>query len=85
MFKAKYDEIVEPLYDLCKEYNINVRDDKHSCYYPKLYTFSLGKFYVGGLYEYDPQDSNELVSAIKNSTEKVVRKSFFGKVKDKFN
>ena len=86
MFKSRYgNNVIEPLLDLCKEYNINVRENSRDNYCPKLYTFSLGKFYVGGLYEYDPTDSNKLVSAIKNSTETVKKKSFWDKVIDKLN
>ena len=81
IFKAKYAKILIPLIDLCKEYNINV----HYNYHPKLYTFSLGKFYVGGVYEYDSTDSNKLVDAIKNSTETIKKKTLWDKVKEKVN
>ena len=82
IFKTKYgNNILDPLIDLCKEYNINVQYN----YHPKLYTFSLGKFYVGGVYEYDPTDSNKLVNAIKNSTGTIKKKTLWDKVKEKVN
>lgn len=82
LFQSIYgNNILTPLIELCKEYNINVRTN----YSPILYTFSLGKFYVGGLYEYDPTDSNKLVSAIRNSTETVKKRSFWDKLIDKVN
>lgn len=82
LFNARYgNNILDPLIDLCKEYNINVRDN----YNPRLYTFSLGKFYVGGVYEYDPTDSNKLVNAIRNSTGTVRKKTLWEKVKEKVN
>lgn len=52
--------IVPPLIEVCRDYNINSNSD----YRPKLFTFSLGKLYVGGLYEYDPIDSELLVRTI---------------------
>ena len=58
------DNILRTLITLSKRYNINNHNDNR----PKLYTFSLGTFYVGGLYEYIQTDSNRLVKAIRNST-----------------
>ena len=82
IFNTRYgNNILDPLIDLCKEYNINV----HNNYHPKLYTFSLGKFYVGGVYEYDSTDSNKLVNAIKNSTGTIKKKTLWDKVKEKIN
>ena len=52
--------IVPSLTKVCRDYNINSNSD----YRPKLFSFSLGKFYVGGLYEYDATDSELLVNAI---------------------
>lgn len=82
LFNLKYaNNILRPLIDLCKEYNINVRDN----YHPRLYTFSLGQFYVGGVYEYDSTDSNKLVNAIKNSTGSIKKKTLWDKIKEKVN
>lgn len=74
-------DILEPLIELCKEYSINVNTQFH----PKLYTFSLGTFYVGGLYEYEQTDSNRLVKAIKNSTIAIKKKTFWDKLKEVVN
>ena len=73
--------VLEPLVELCKEYNINA----HTNFRPKLYTFSLGTFYVGGLYEYDPTDSNRLVKAIRNSTHGTKKKSWWDRLKEVVN
>ena len=73
--------MLETLHELCKEFNIN----SNTGFYPKLYSFSLGKFYLGGYYEYDPTDSNKLVKAILNSTHGTVKKSIWDKIKDKVN
>ena len=78
IFNSKYkSNILEPLLDLCKEYNIN----SHTGFRPKLYTFSLGTFYVGGLYEYEQADSNKLVIAIRNSTQSERKENLWDKVK----
>lgn len=74
-------DILEPLKLLCKQYNIDANTDN----IPHLYTFSLGTFYVGGRYEYDPTDSENLVTAICNYTRSVGGKNSFAKsIKSKF-
>ena len=81
IFRTKYQTIIRPLIKLCEEYNINTQTDHR----PKLYTFSLGKFYVGGLYEYDCTDSDRLVTAITNSTIGTKEKTFWVKFKELVN
>ena len=73
--------IVPPLIELCRDYNIN----SNSNYRPKLFTFSLGTFYVGGLYEYEQTDSDKLVEAIMNATPMIRQKTFWDKVRDVLN
>ena len=73
--------ILQPIISLCQQYNINSNNN----YRPKLFTFSLGTFYVGGLYEYDQTDSDKLVSAIENATGAIRKKSFWDKVKETLN
>ncbi len=74
-------DILFPLIDLCKEYSINVQTK----FRPKLFTFSLGTFYVGGIYEYEQTDSNRLVEAIRNSTRGLKKKSWWNKFKETVN
>lgn len=82
IFQQKYSgDILKPLIDLCEEYNINSRTNFH----PNLYTFSLGTFYVGGLYEYEQTDSDRLVTAIMNSTQSIKRKSWWDRLKETVN
>ena len=82
IFNTKYkSNILEPLIDLCKEHNIN----SHTGFRPKLYTFSLGTFYVGGLYEYEQADSNKLVIAIRNSTQSQRKPTLWDKIKKVVN
>lgn len=73
--------ILHPLVELCEEFNINVQTK----FTPKLYTFSLGTFYVGGYYEYDSTDSDRLVNAIVNSTHGLKKKSWWDRLKEKVN
>ena len=72
--------IVPPLTEVCRDYNINSNSD----YRPKLFTFSLGKFYVGGLYEYDPIDSELLVQTISEVLPSPYEQmSFWSRLKNK--
>lgn len=52
---------------------------------PKLYTFSLGKFYVGGTFEYDKTDSEKLINVITENTLGVRDRGFLEKVLDILN
>lgn len=82
IFEDRYqNNILSPLIDLCKEYNINVQTN----FRPKLYTFSLGTFYVGGLYEYESSDSDRLVKVISNSTRAFKKISWWDKIKKVLN
>ena len=66
IFNSKYrDRILRNLIEIGKKYNINTSTN----YIPKLLTFSLGKFYVGGLYEYDQTDSIKLANELCNIIE----------------
>lgn len=82
IFQEKFrGDILAPLITLCREYNINAQTDFH----PKLYTFSLGRFYIGGLYEYEQHDSNKLVKAIRNSTHALKNKTWWDRLKETVN
>lgn len=82
IFQEKFGgDILEPLIELCKEYNINTQTRFH----PKLFTFSLGTFYIGGLYEYEQNDSNRLVKAIRNSTHGMKKKTWWDRLKETVN
>ena len=81
MAKYRHDILKQTFLDLCEECNIN----SNTGFFPKLYTFSLGDFYVGGFYEYHSSDSNKLVTAIMNATRPVKKKTLWGKIKDLVN
>lgn len=82
IYEKTYKHIVQhKLLDCLKKYNIN-----YSTYNkPYLFPFSLGTFYVGGLYDYDPQDSNMLVDAIRYITIGTRKESFWDKIKRTLN
>ena len=71
--------IVPPLTEVCRDYHINSNSD----YRPKLFTFSLGKFYVGGLYEYDPIDSELLINTITAFEPPYRKETFWSRLIDK--
>lgn len=80
-FMKEHKNIVQPLTRLCQEYGINAATNG----VPMLYTFSLGSFYVGGIYQYNEADSNKLVEVLRGNTEATKDKSFWGKVRNTLN
>ncbi len=63
LFQSKYDRLLEPIQRLCEKYGIN-RSTNGA---PLLYTFSLGNFYAGGIYQYNDYDSNKLANLLSQT------------------
>jgi hypothetical protein len=63
-----------------KKYQINEATN----YRPQLYTFSLGKFYVGGTFKYNSTDSDKLMNVIAENTLAIRDVSFVEKMLDTF-
>ena len=80
-FMEQHKNIITPLVELCRENGINATTNGQ----PMLYTFSLGRFYVGGVYQYDATDADKLIEVLKGNTEITKKGSFGGKFKDIFN
>lgn len=80
-FNERYARIITPLVQLCREHDINRATNG----VPMLFTFSLGKFYVGGIYEYDEEDANKLVDVIRGNTGGTKERTFYNKLQDFFN
>ncbi|MBQ5737484.1 MAG: hypothetical protein IIV55_00355 [Alistipes sp.] len=79
IFNNKFaNRILEPLISLCKKYNINSSTEFH----PQLYTFSIGKFYPGWVFEYDSTDSDRLAEAIRSFCHNNRPKRWWEKIKD---
>ena len=77
LFMGRYSSIIRPLQNLCDKYGINIATNG----FPKLYTFSLGQFYVGGVYQYDETDANKLINVIKGNVWGEKKPSFLDKVR----
>ena len=71
------------LLGLCspKKYAINPRSN----YKPMLYTFSLGKFYLGGVFDYDSYDSDKILNVVRNVTKGKREENFLDKIKSALN
>jgi len=80
-FREQYDNIIAPLTRLCQQFNINTGNAGR----PKLYSFSLGQFYVGGIYKYNDSDAKKLVQVLKNNTDSYKSGGFADKLKKVFN
>lgn len=61
--------VFEMIKDLCAPENLNIPN-------PRIFPFSLGQFYVGGIYSYNPADSNLLIDAICCASSKVRKNKF---------
>ena len=72
-FMDEHKKIIGPIVELCRENGINAKTNGQ----PMLYTFSLGRFYVGGVYQYDPTDADKLIEVLKGNTE-INKKGTFG-------
>lgn len=72
-FMQYHKGIIQPLTDLCNKYGIN----SNTKGVPMLFTFSLGKFYPGGIYEYNPTDANKLIEVLGNITKGERSESFW--------
>ena len=81
LFMSQYKTILAPLIRVCKKYDINRATN--GC--PKLYTFSLGDFYAGGIYQYDEIDSNKLVEVIRGNVSGEREATMFDRVRSFVN
>lgn len=70
-----YPELVQKLVALSRKAGINRTTGSE----PRIFTFSLGKFYLGDLFEYDSKDSLYLVDALRHMTQGTREPSFLRK------
>ncbi|MBR1594846.1 MAG: hypothetical protein IJ692_04090 [Alloprevotella sp.] len=80
LFMSQYRNLLDPVTNLCKRFNINQATDG----VPMLYTFSLGDFYAGGVYQYNNYDADKLVDVMMQ-TEGVRNTTFGERLKNLFN
>jgi hypothetical protein len=76
-----YSHTIKKLYALCEQYGINTTSGGS----PLLYTFSLGDFFVGDMFEYDATDANKIMNALKAMCQGRSPQTLFGKIKSKIN
>ncbi len=76
VFKTNYQTCLNSLVALCQQYGINNATDGR----PVLHTFSLGQFYIGGVYQYDATDSDKLTEVIRQVSRGMKQKGWFGKL-----
>lgn len=81
IFYRRHKNMLVPIKEVCQQYNINANTQ----YKPKLYTFSLGNFYIGDTFEYNSEDSDALVDAIINGTKPEKSETFWDKLKKMVN
>lgn len=76
-----YRRTIDDLKGICREKSINMTSNGA----PLLYTFSLGNFYIGDLFEYDATDSNKIMDGLKSMCQGRRSSGFFSQVKSSVN
>lgn len=76
----KYSDVVRKLKNICKKYNINMTTGNS----PRVLDFSLGKFYMGNVYDYDRADSDKIWQFIADILG-IPRSTLFDRVIDAMN
>ena len=80
--QERYAHILRPLKELCVRHHINptLKDNA-----PALFTFSLGTFYFGGVFDYDSTDSDEILNVIADLTRGQKKLTAWDRIKKWFN
>lgn len=80
LINTHYLSVVEQLKNFCRRSkSINKKND----YIPLVYTYSLGRFYPGDVYDFDNTDALKIVDAIRTSTLSPLR-SMWSRLRDGF-
>ncbi len=85
LFMERYRQLIHPLTLLCRGNGINQHPNKDFNGVPRLFTFSLGKFYPGGYYQYDDADAELLIKVISKCTVAVRPKTIWDRFCDVMN
>jgi hypothetical protein len=81
LLTSKYAGPVESLKIYCSQTKrINYAANKN--YNPHVFTFSLGKFYLGDVFKFDSAETLQIIKAIRSITGFVKEKSWFDKLKE---
>lgn len=65
MIHSQYISVVEQLKNFCRSTH---RINRNYDFEPQIFTFSLGKFYLGDVFVFDPTDTLKIVDAIRESS-----------------
>jgi hypothetical protein len=84
LLTTKYAGPVESLKAYCRQTKrINYAANKN--YSPHVFTFSLGKFYLGDVFQFDATETLQIISAIRSITGFVKEKSWLDKLREALN
>lgn len=75
-FLANFGNKIQTLIRFCQANDINATSDKRTNGHPRLYTFSLGNFKIGGYFRYNSYDSDKLIDVIMENTGAVREEKF---------
>lgn len=56
--------LIDMIIQGCRDKGVNINDNEQLNGRPRIYPFSLGRFTVGNMYEYDPKSSGEILQVI---------------------
>lgn len=76
-----YGKTIMTLRDICRQYSIN----KSTEFQPSLFTFSLGEFHVGDLFEYDPYDADKLMNIVTSMAQGRKDRGFFNNIQKRMS
>lgn len=81
--RNQFSQELTKLRSLCSEKNLAI--NATTGYLPQLYTFSVGHFYVGDIFDYRPDDADSLIGAIERFSYGLRDKNFLDKIRDVLN
>ncbi|MCH5328138.1 MAG: hypothetical protein J1E02_03880 [Coprobacter sp.] len=81
LLTERYRGPVAQLKEFCRRTKrINLATD----YRPYVFTFSLGKFYLGDIFDFDPEDTLQIVDTLRSMTRSTRERSWWDKVQETF-
>lgn len=85
ILKKKYLPVINQLKEYCiqtQRINYTNPTDKFA---PRVYSFSLGKFYLGGVYDFENTETLQLIEVVREMTSGVRSKTFWDRFKSFLN
>ncbi len=80
---SQFTQELKKLRRLCAEKNLAINSTTN--FLPQLYTFSVGHFYVGDIFDYNSADADKLITAIEGFSYGLRDRDFFDKIRDILN